>query len=282
MNDQRQVSPSLSADLKRRVPSAVALGLLALGVTWYGGFAFLLFWTAAALIVWYEWATVVKAEPRTMVLALGALAIAVAAILLSLKFPILALLAIIIGIGVVFVLAQPNANGRNWSAGGLGYAALAAIPIILLRDDPKFGFFAAIWIYAVVWLTDIAAYFCGKFIGGRKLAPAISPSKTWSGAIGGTLFGVLGGAMVATLANARFALMHIVIALIISVFSQAGDIFESFVKRKFGTKDSSGLLPGHGGVMDRLDAFIAACALALAIGLLRGGFSAPAAGLLQW
>lgn len=277
---QQQGAPSLSADLKRRVPSAVALGLLALGATWYGGFPFLLFWTLAALIVWYEWATVVKAEPRTPILAFGALTIVVAAILLSLKFPIVALLAIVIGAGVVFVMTQGDA--RNWSGGGLFYAALAAIPIILLRDDPKFGFFAAIWIYAVVWLTDIAAYFCGKFIGGKKLAPSISPSKTWSGAIGGTLFGVLGGAMVATLANARFALMHIVIALAVSVFSQAGDIFESSVKRKFGTKDSSKLLPGHGGVMDRLDAFIAACALALLIGLMRGGFSAPATGLLQW
>jgi phosphatidate cytidylyltransferase len=280
MAEQRAAPPSLSADLKRRVPSAVALGLLALGATWYGGFPFLLFWTLAALIVWYEWATVIRAEPRTQVLAFGALAIAIAAILLSLKFPLVALLAILIGAGVIFVMTQ--GDGRNWSSSGLIYAALAAIPIIILRDDPKFGFFAAIWLYAVVWLTDIAAYFCGKFIGGKKLAPSISPSKTWSGAIGGTLFGVLGGASVATLANARFALMHIVIALAVSVFSQAGDIYESSVKRKFGTKDSSKLLPGHGGVMDRLDAFIAACALALLIGLMRGGFSAPAAGLLQW
>ncbi len=200
----------MSADLKRRVPSAVALGLLALGATWYGGFPFLLLWTLAALFVWYEWVTVVGAEPRTPVLAFGALAIVVAAILLTLKFPLVALLAVVIGAGVIFVMTQGD---RNWSSSGLIYAALAAIPIIILRDDPKFGFFAAIWIYAVVWLTDIAAYFFGKFIGGKKLAPSISPSKTWSGAIGGTLFGVLGGAAVATLANARFAIMHIVIAL---------------------------------------------------------------------
>jgi phosphatidate cytidylyltransferase len=282
MAEPQAARPSLGADLKRRVPSAVALGLLALGATWYGGFPFLLFWTLAALIVWYEWATVVRAEPRTTVLAIGGLAIAIAAVLLSLKFPLPALLAILIGIGTVFALTQPGGDARKWSAGGLGYAALAAIPIILLRDDPRFGFFAAIWIYAVVWLTDIAAYFCGKFIGGKKLAPSISPSKTWSGAIGGTLFGMLGGAAVATLANARFAVMHLVVALVVSVFSQAGDIFESSVKRRFGTKDSSHIIPGHGGVMDRLDAFIAACALALLIGLLRGGFSAPAAGLLQW
>ena len=280
MAGPQPAAPSMSADLKRRVPSAVALGLLALGATWYGGFLFLLFWTLAALIVWYEWATIISAEPRTPVLAFGALAIVVAAVLLILKFPIVALLAIMIGAGVIFVMTR--GDGRNWSSSGLVYAAFAAIPIIILRDDPKFGFFAAIWLYAVVWLTDIAAYFFGKFIGGKKLAPSISPSKTWSGAIGGTLFGVLGGAMVATLANARFAFIHIVIALAVSVFSQAGDIYESSVKRKFGTKDSSKLLPGHGGVMDRLDAFIAACALALAIGLMRGGFSSPAAGLLAW
>lgn len=273
---------SLSADLKRRVPSAVALGLLALAATWYGGYPFLLFWTAAAILVWYEWASIVRASPRTTVLALGAVIVAIAALLLGLKMIAAALLGVLAGAIVVAIVNQDSTRMRGWCGAGVFYAALVFVPIVLLREDAKFGFFAVIWIYAVVWLTDIAAYFAGKFIGGPKLAPAISPSKTWAGAIGGTLFGVVGGVAVATFANARFAVMHVVIALAVSVFSQAGDIFESLVKRKFGAKDSSGLIPGHGGLMDRLDGFLAGALLALLIGLARGGIAAPATGLLQW
>ena len=272
----------MSSDLKRRVPSAIILILLAVGATWYGGFPFLFFWTVAALIVWYEWATMVGITPRTNVIAIGAIALVTAAVLLGLKMVLAAALVSLAGAAVCALMTNGDIQARLWSSGGLLYASLVFIPAVLLRDDLKFGFLAIIWLYAVVWLTDIAAYFFGKFIGGAKLAPAISPSKTWSGAIGGTIFGVLGGAMVATLASAQFALMSIVIALIVSVFSQAGDIFESFVKRKFGKKDASGILPGHGGVMDRIDGFIAAAALALLIGLLHRGASAPATGLLQW
>jgi phosphatidate cytidylyltransferase len=272
----------MASDLKRRVPSAIVLILLALGATWYGGFPFLFFWTVAALLVWYEWATVVRSEPRTTVIALGAIALAVAAVLLSLKMIFVACVAVVIGAIASASATNGNREARLWSGMGLLYAALVFIPVVLLREDPKFGFFTVIWLYAVVWLTDIAGYFCGRFIGGPKLAPVISPKKTWSGAIGGTLFGVLGGVAVATVANAGFAFTLIVIALVVSMVSQAGDIFESFVKRRFGKKDASGILPGHGGVMDRIDGFIAAAALAFLIGLLRNGVSAPATGLLQW
>lgn len=272
----------MASDLKRRVPSAIVLILLALGATWYGSFPFLLFWTVAALIVWYEWATVVRAEPRTTVIALGAIALAIAAVLLSLKMTLAACAVVAIGAAAGAFATNGSQEARIWSGSGLLYAAFVFIPAVLLREDAKFGFLAIIWLYAVVWLTDIAGYFCGRFIGGPKLAPVISPKKTWSGAIGGTVFGVVGGVMVATLANAGVAFMSIVIALLVSVFAQAGDIFESFVKRKFGKKDASGILPGHGGVMDRIDGFIAAALFALVIGLLHRGASAPATGLLQW
>lgn len=273
---------SLSGDLKRRVPSAIVLILLAIGATWYGGFPFLLFWTVAALIVWYEWATIVDVTPRTNVIASGAITIVVAAVFLAMNMTGAAVALIFVGALGCGFLTNGNDRAQIWCGAGLLYASLVFIPAVLLRADVKFGFLAIIWLYAVVWLTDIGGYFFGRFIGGPKLAPVISPKKTWSGAIGGTLFGVLGGVTVASLANARVAFMSIVIALMVSLFSQAGDIFESFVKRKFGKKDASGILPGHGGVMDRVDGFIAAAALALLIGLLHRGAAAPAAGLLQW
>lgn len=275
-------SGSMASDLKRRVPSAILMIVVVLAATWFGGFPFLLFWTLAALIVWYEWATIVRIAHKTTVLALGFFAVAAAAVLVSIYQPLAALAAIGVGAVLVVALTGGDRAARLWSGGGLIYAGLVFLPVVLLRNDALLGFFAAIWLYAVVWLTDIAAYFCGRFIGGPKLAPAISPKKTWSGAVGGTLFGVLGGVGVATYATGRTALMHFAIAFAVSVFSQMGDIFESSVKRKFGKKDSSGILPGHGGVMDRIDAFIAAAALALLIGVACGGVAEPAIGLLQW
>jgi phosphatidate cytidylyltransferase len=272
----------MSSDLKRRVPSAIVLILLAVGATWYGGFPFLLFWTLAALLVWYEWATIVGAEPRTNVIASGAIVIVISAVFLAMGMTGAAVAMIFVGALGCGFMASGNDRAQVWCGAGILYASLVFIPAVLLRADPKFGFLAIIWLYAVVWLTDIGGYFFGRFIGGAKLAPVLSPKKTWSGAIGGTLFGVLGGVTVATLANANVAFMPIMIALFVSVFSQAGDIFESFVKRKFGKKDASGILPGHGGVMDRIDGFIAAAALALLIGLAHRNVSGPATGLLQW
>jgi len=281
MNDHPKAA-SMASDLKRRVPTAIAMIVVVLLATWYGGFPFLLFWALAGLIVWYEWAAIVRVSHNTIVLALGFLIIAIAAVFLSAHQPLFAFAAIAFGAIGVAALTSGNGTARVWSGVGLVYSGFVVLPVVLFRNDALLGFFAVIWLFAVVWLTDIAAYFCGRFIGGPKLVPAISPKKTWSGAIGGTVFGVLGGVGVATYATGRTAILHFVIALLVSVFSQLGDIFESSVKRKFGKKDSSGILPGHGGVMDRIDAFVAAAALALLIGVYRNGLTEPAVGLLQW
>lgn len=282
MSDASSTPSNLSADLKRRVPSAIALGLMALAATWYGGFPFLLFWAIAAGGVWYEWANVVRAAPRTMVLASGAVVVVTAAVLFGVQLYPAAFAAVAIGAIIVALVTRGGQADRGWSGVGILYAIAVFAPIAVLRADPILGMWAVIWVYAVVWLTDIAGYFCGKFIGGPKLAPSISPKKTWSGAIGGAAFGVAGGLAVVTLAGFQIGFAHALVALAVSLFAQAGDIFESSVKRKFGKKDSSGLIPGHGGLMDRLDGFIAGALLAAVIAVIRNGSMAPASGLLQW
>jgi phosphatidate cytidylyltransferase len=141
------------------------------------------------------------------------------------------------------------------------------ISLAAIRGDTAHGFAAMLFIFAVVWATDILAYFVGRAIGGPKLAPPISPGKTWSGAIGGAISAVVAG----TLAHMVFfplnGLWVPAIALVLSVFSQIGDLFESFIKRRFGVKDSSRLIPGHGGVMDRVDGLVFACFAAFLIAL---------------
>jgi phosphatidate cytidylyltransferase len=172
--------------------------------------------------------------------------------------------------------------GPIWIASGTIYAAAMFAAPVILRSDLAFGLLAIVLLFAIVWSTDIFGYFAGRAIGGPKLMPAVSPKKTWSGAVAGTLGAMIVAVLVAKLFGSFSTVAIAAVALLLSVCAQAGDLFESWIKRKFGVKDSSQLIPGHGGVMDRLDGFWAAAVVGCIIGLLRGGFDAPARGLLVW
>ena len=172
--------------------------------------------------------------------------------------------------------------GAGWIIAGIGYAGVMLAAPMVLRADETYGFLAMVLLFAIVWTTDILGYFAGKAIGGPKLLPAISPKKTWSGAIAGALGAMLVAVLVGRLFGTFNAAAIAIIALLLSVVAQLGDLLESWVKRRFGAKDASHLIPGHGGVMDRLDGFWAAALVGCLIGLLRGGFDAPARGLLIW
>lgn len=155
----------------------------------------------------------------------------------------------------------------RWMAAGLAYAAVIAIVPPLVREHPQLGIVGILWMFAVVWFTDIVAYFTGRSLGGPKLWPSVSPKKTWSGFVGGLAAAVVAGAAVALIAR-RLGwdppvpiFVVILLSALASVLSQGGDLAESALKRRFGTKDSGHLIPGHGGVMDRLDGFWAVAAL---------------------
>jgi phosphatidate cytidylyltransferase len=139
-----------------------------------------------------------------------------------------------------------------------------------------------VFLFALVWATDIVAYFVGRAIGGPKLAPRVSPKKTWSGAVGGTAGGAAAAAAAAFWAGVAAWPIAVLVGVGLSIAAQAGDLFESGFKRCYGAKDASRLIPGHGGVMDRLDSFIAAAVCGAIIGVLRGGLEAPARGLMIW
>ena len=153
---------------------------------------------------------------------------------------------------------------------------------VLLRKDKELGVVAVMFLFAVVWATDILGYFVGRAIGGPKLLARISPNKTWSGACGGVCGALAAGLLVVHLAGGVPLMAAAWLALALSVVSQAGDLFESSVKRRFGVKDASHVIPGHGGLMDRVDGFIAAAAVAALVGLSRAGSDTVARGLLVW
>jgi phosphatidate cytidylyltransferase len=270
---------SRRSELALRVGSALVLAPLAVASAYVGDWPFAVLWGAAAMAVLWEWTALVASTEWRSVLMAGAPSLALALALVASGLLLAAI--IVLAIGVLAVASLASAERRMWIAAAIPYAGALGLAPIVLRSDDQDGFLAVIFLFAVVWTTDIIAYFAGRAAGGPKLMPQVSPNKTWSGALAGTLAAVVVAVIFAE-AAALDAFALAMLAVILSVFAQAGDLFESFLKRRFGAKDSSRLIPGHGGLMDRLDGFVAAGVAAALIGLARGGFDAPGRGLLVW
>jgi phosphatidate cytidylyltransferase len=271
-------APAMS-NLALRAVSAMILAPIAVGAAWLGSWPFAVFWLIAALLVLWEWIHLVAGPGHKLMFSASGSALAVAALVEFRDRPIAAGLLIVLGGIAALIFAQ---RGRRvWIVAGIGYSGMMLLSPLLLRIDPDYGFLAIVLLFAVVWATDIVAYFVGRAIGGPLLCPSVSPKKTWSGAVGGAV-----GAMAAAVAIAHLfganRQVFAVLGLLLSVVAQLGDLLESWIKRHFGAKDASHLIPGHGGVMDRLDGFWAAALVACLIGLARGGLHNAALGLLIW
>ena len=264
-----------------RIVSAAVLAPVALAAAYVGGWPFALFWTAAAVAVLWEWLTLVAGPGHRLMFASCASAIAVAALVDWRGRPAVSFL--LIGLGALAAIIFAPRGRRAWIVGGIFYAGAMVLAPLLLRNGGAGGFLALIALFAIVWTTDILGYFAGRSIGGPKLAPAISPNKTWSGALAGALGAMLVSAGGARLTGGPYDPVAIgLVGLLLSAVAQLGDLLESWIKRRFGTKDASQLIPGHGGVMDRLDGFWAAALVGCVIGVARGGFEGAAHGLLLW
>jgi phosphatidate cytidylyltransferase len=269
------------ADLGPRVASGVTLIALALAALYAGGDVFAFFWLAAGFAVNWEWQGLVGGDRRLARVAVGGAAVAAAAALGRNGLVGPGVLEIALFAAVAAILA--GTERRLWAAAGVVYAGALTLSVSLLRESPDLGFLAIAFLFAVVWGTDIFAYFGGRLIGGPKLWPRVSAGKTWSGTLTGVVSGGILGLGAAYLwgGAALVGVQTFIVGLVAAAVSQVGDLFESSVKRRFGVKDSSGLIPGHGGVMDRLDGFIFACCFAATLGWARGA-SSTAAGLFLW
>lgn len=257
----------------------------ALFAAWLGGAVFAVFWTLAGVAVGVEWAWLATTDPHTrrvtarvVAATLGVCGALVVLASLSVLHPLVVLGVLAIGGVAAAIVARPHVI----AAVGVPYGAAVFVGAVLLRRDPHDGLLAIFWLFAVVWSTDIAAYFVGRAVGGPKLAPRISPNKTWSGAIGGAVAATVAGVGVAAGGGVASFGWVALISFAASVLSEAGDLFESGAKRAFGAKDSSQLIPGHGGLMDRLDGFLVAATFAAVIGVCRGGLDGAGQGLLRW
>jgi phosphatidate cytidylyltransferase len=272
--------PLSANNLVLRIASAAVLAPLALVSAYSGGWPFVLFWGAAALAMLWEWMELVASTAQRPLFISCAGAVVAAGFLVWLERPLTALL--MLGLGALAAAIFAPSARRLWVTLGMGYAGAMLLAPVLLRHDAAYGFAVIILLFSIVWTTDVCGYFAGRAFGGPKLMPVVSPKKTWSGAIAGTAGAMIAGTLVAGLFGPFNTVALLAIIFVLSVLAQFGDLFESWVKRQFGAKDSSRLIPGHGGVMDRLDGFWAAAVAGCLIGLMRGGFDGPARGLLVW
>jgi phosphatidate cytidylyltransferase len=258
-----------------RFASAVILAGLTLAAAWFGGWPAAIAVSAAVVVVHLEWIGLTGDRQVPALLFTAALVVSFALLAAGLA-------ATAASLTVLAVIAAGVTSRDLWRPAGVAYGATLGIGLLLLRYAPEHGLAAVLVVLAAVWGTDSGAFFVGRTFGGPKLWPAISPKKTWAGAIGGLITGVVIGLVVAALARVAVAPGLALVCAALSLAAQAGDLFESAVKRTFGAKDSGNIVPGHGGLMDRVDGLVFAVAAAVLVGLLHGGPMHLAAGLLTW
>jgi phosphatidate cytidylyltransferase len=264
------------ADLGPRIASALVLAAIALLDLWLGGgWLVALAAIAAALMLWELHRMVTRASGASGLapppVALAVLGVAGAGTVIATAVWGLGAGVAVMLAGALATLALAAADARGWLVAGLVYIGLGMAYLTLLRDSELHGLPMVLWLVLVVVAADVGAYFTGRLLGGPKLWPAVSPGKTWSGAVGGLaaalavglVFGVFQGWALLRLAG---------LSLAVAVASQLGDLLESAVKRRFGVKDASRLIPGHGGLMDRLDGVMGALWLFALYDLAGGGF----------
>jgi len=262
-------------DLIVRTASAAVLFAIALGATYVGDLPAGIVAAIFACFVQFEWAlltggTIVRMAPF-------AAAVAIAIIISS-----AGMLVAAIAIAVVATISAGVFARDVWLPGGVVYASVFGISLVAIRVSPDYGLAAVMFLLAIVWATDSGAYFVGRIVGGAKLWPRISPKKTWAGVIGGLIGAVAAGIAVASIIEIPVTSDLIVVTVVLSVSCQAGDLYESWVKRRFGAKDSGSIIPGHGGVMDRVDGLVFAAAAAVTIGAGHAGLGELGRGLLIW
>jgi phosphatidate cytidylyltransferase len=269
-------------DLGVRTLSAAVLIPAVLADVWAGGIWFHLFVALIGVLMAQEWVRIVHDDdPLQFALhAAGAMCGALLPLVIGLEGALLTI-AVIAALSAGLALWRAR-GGPAWRFLGVAYVSLPPIALVMLREDPNFGIAAILLVMLMVWAADTFAYFAGRIIGGPKLAPRISPKKTWAGLAGAMAGSALAALGVGLALGLRGLLGLVAFAAVMAVVEQAGDLFKSAMKRHYGVKDSGKLIPGHGGVIDRVDGLVAVATAAAIIGGVRYGVGNAGAGLLFW
>lgn len=270
--------PFTSRELGVRAASGVVLAVATLLLTWGGPWSFAVLVAAVAVIAIWEWGCVVRSsgfDVMTITAAAGLVAATAIASTGSIAGGLALVVLTAVGVGVAGRL-----SGKSLLEGaGVFYIGLPAMALVWIRSDPAHGFSAIMMVLIAVWATDIGAFIVGRLVGGPKLCPAISPNKTWAGLLGGVALSAVAGYVLAVNLGSLAPFSVAGISMGLAVISQFGDLIESGIKRSYGVKDTSGLIPGHGGFLDRVDGLLLA-AVAAALYVLWTGAASPGVALL--
>jgi phosphatidate cytidylyltransferase len=268
-------------DLGVRTVSAAVLMPIVLIDIWLGGVWFEVFVLLIGVLIAREWVRLALAD-EDLQFGLHALAVLAAGVLPVATGFMMALAVVAVIWLVSAMAARKTSRGAIWPYLGIPYAAGSTMALMILGNDVANGPLAIVWLLAIVWTADSLAYFSGRIIGGPRLAPSISPKKTWAGMAGAVAGGVLASLAVAVLAGLESRVFLALLGGLLAIVEQGGDLFKSALKRFYGVKDAGHLIPGHGGVMDRVDGLVAAAMVGALIGTLHSGSGAAGAGLLHW
>jgi phosphatidate cytidylyltransferase len=264
-------------NLQQRIISALVMVAVALGLVYAGVIPFAFLVLAAGLMMSWEWGHLVRGTRSDLAILVHGGAVALAVVLGVGGSTLLALCALLAGSAAIVPLTI--GQRAPLSAFGVFYVGLPAVALLWLRGDDTYGFLAVFFLFLIVWSTDTMAYVAGRTIGGAKLWPSVSPNKTWAGFLGGIGSSMILCALFALLVPGTSPWRLGILGLLLGIVAQGGDLAESALKRTFGVKDASDLIPGHGGLMDRLDGLVAV-AVASAIYAMAVNVKAPATALL--
>lgn len=273
----RRTRSGPSENLRLRILWGAALAVIALGFAYGGPTSFALLVLVVGLFVSWEWGRMVRGVGADLAFVIHASAVVAAVGLAATGYA--AIGGAVLVTAAIVLVPLVFGRGARLSALGVFYVGLPAISLLWFRLDEPYGFAAVLLIFAIVWFSDIAAFAGGRLIGGPKLWRRVSPNKTWSGLLAGLAAGAGAGVLVALLVAQASPLNLALTGLGLSLVAQLGDLGESALKRLFGLKDASHLIPGHGGFMDRMDSIVAA-AVAAAVYALAVDPQAPARALL--
>jgi phosphatidate cytidylyltransferase len=269
--------PRLPNELMMRIVSALVLVALALGAVWAGAWPFGLLLAVGSGIASWEWGRVVRGVATDGLLILHVAAVVLAVAMAIAGYGVPAAVGLLV-VAIVMLVLRWRERDLLTGAGVL-VTGLPGISLAWLRTDPTHGLAAVLFVFAVVWATDIGGYVFGRSLGGPKLWVRVSPNKTWAGAIGGLLLAAVAGVLAGRFVSSPDLIGVSLVAILLSVAAILGDLAESAFKRRFGRKDASNLIPGHGGILDRVDALMAAASVAAMFAMLRDPVN-PGAGLL--
>jgi phosphatidate cytidylyltransferase len=248
------------SNLTLRILSALTLGPIVLAMAYAGDIYFLILIGIIVYLLGLEWSSICTERMFGFNSAIMCAGLLGSVILIgfehvSIAFYVLALTALVVAI--VGGIATRGA----WLACGVIFIGVSFATLILMRSDAQLDRIFIFWLIAVVWSSDTGAYIFGRLIGGPKLAPIISPKKTWAGFYGGLMCSAAAGGATAIIVDGASIWILSVFSAVVGLMAQMGDLLESWLKRKFSVKDSGNIIPGHGGLFDRVDGLMTASLL---------------------